>query len=514
VATILSRRKIFLGGLIVAVLGIGVIWAMDLFWPFGPSYLRQPKLAEPPPLMPHARTSLVTVPVTVALPAIRATLDAELPRSFTGKRENPMSGPFGKTDINWTIGRGALSLAGQPEGLMLSTKLTGTLRITDHARRADAGNVNIELERWLQDVTGGLDHRGDVRGSATLTVQPALLPNWRIEPKLAGRVTIAEGGLNVAGFAIEVSDDVKAAIDRTVSDQLKTMQARLRDDPQIEQAARREWSRLCRSISLAGLSAGNPNMFLELRPIRAFASQPMIDASAMALTMGVEAETRIVFSATKPNCPFPARLEIVPPADQGRLAATTPIDIPFTEINRLLNAQLRGKTFPENSDAAGQITVRRARIYPSGDRLLIAMLVTAREKKTWFGFNAEATVFISARPQLDRNEQVLRLTDLLLDVESRAAFGFFGAAARAALPYFEESVRQNAVIDLKPYLASARTGIEAVIAEFDKQDDGISTAAAVTELRLAGIEFDSKTLRVVAEVEGNAKVAVSKLPAP
>ena len=32
------------------------------------------------------------------------------------------------------------------------------------------------------------------------------------------------------------------------------------------------------------------------------------------------------------------------------------------------------------------------------------------------------------------------------------------------------------------------------------------------DLRLTGIEFDSNTLRVIAEADGTAKVAVSELP--
>jgi hypothetical protein len=36
--------------------------------------------------------------------------------------------------------------------------------------------------------------------------------------------------------------------------------------------------------------------------------------------------------------------------------------------------------------------------------------------------------------------------------------------------------------------------------------------AAVTNLRLVGIEFDAKTLRIVAEADGTVRVAVSKLP--
>ena len=52
---------------------------------------------------------------------------------------------------------------------------------------------------------------------------------------------------------------------------------------------------------------------------------------------------------------------------------------------------------------------------------------------------------------------VLRLTDISLDVDSEAAFGLLGAAAKAAIPYIQDALEQNAQIDLKPFAASART---------------------------------------------------------
>ncbi len=84
-----------------------------------------------------------------------------------------------------------------------------------------------------------------------------------------------------------------------------------------------------------------------MHPTRAFAAQPIVDASNVTLTLGIQADTRIVAQETKPDCPFPARLELVAPMDQGRLAIGLPIDVPFTEINRLLEAQIKGRTFPE-----------------------------------------------------------------------------------------------------------------------------------------------------------------------
>jgi hypothetical protein len=507
----MHRRKIIIGALIGAGLIGGTLWTLDKFGLFGPSYLQRPVLAATPPLKPTTLISVMTVPVAVELAVIRTSLDAATPRSFTGKRDNIPSGPFSKTEVRWDIGRESLALAVRPDGLTMSAALSGTLRVGAGGSDVVTGSLNAESGAVQEFMPGSLYHRGEVRGSVTLTARPTLLPNWRIDPKLTGHVTIPEGGLSISGFTIDVSGDVKSTIDRAVNEQVNVVQTQVRNDSTIEQAARREWAKMCRSISLAAIAAGNADLWLELRPIRAFAAHPQINAATATVTVGVEAETRIVAAETKPNCPFPAQLEIVAPVERGRFSIAAPIEVPFTEINRILDLQLKGRVFPANADAAAQFKVLRASVAPSGNQLLISLLIDATEQKTWFGFGARATVYIWVRPELDRAQQKLRLTDMVLDIRSGAAFGLFGAAARIAIPYIQEELEQYAVVDLKPYAASARTGIEAVVADFDKQDDGVNAGATVTDLRLDGVEFDSKTFRVIAEAEGTAKIAVTKL---
>jgi hypothetical protein len=249
-----------------------------------------------------------------------------------------------------------------------------------------------------------------------------------------------------------------------------------------------------------------------LRPVRAAAAQPQIDARNVTLTVGVQAETRILPSATKPSCPFPAQLELVAPIEQGRLAIGLPIDLPFTTVNALLDAQLKGQKFPKDGQAAVEIEVRKAQIAAAGDKLLISLLVKAVEKKSWFGFGAEATVHIWGKPTLDRDQQILRLSELTLAVESDAALGLLGAAARAAMPYLQAALAESAVIDLKHFTADALTKINAALTDFQKDSIGVKIEAAVGNLHLSGINFDSNTLRVIAEAGGTAKVAINELP--
>ena len=307
--------------------------------------------------------------------------------------------------------------------------------------------------------------------------------------------------------------EVKPLLDKAVNEQIAALQTRLRADPFLENAARKEWAKLCRSIPLGGGTSGLPNLWLELRPTRAFAAQPRVDAEALTLTLGVQADSRIIANENKPSCPFPAKVEIVPPLTQGRVADRCADRRALHRGQSPAGGAAQGQEFPgRRQRVRSSVTVLRAKVAASGDRLLISLLVKAKERKSWFGFGTEATVHVWGKPALDREQQILRMGDISLAVESEAAFGLLGAASRAAMPYLQAALQKNAVVDLKPFAANARAGIEKAIAEFRQQSDDVRVEAAVTGLRLTDIAFDSKTLRVIAEADGNVRAAVSRLP--
>jgi uncharacterized protein DUF4403 len=505
------------GALVLAGSFAGALWALDAFFPAGSA--RQPTLAAMPPLAPATRVSTITAPVAIALGAIRDELERHAPRELSGTRDNPLGQLLGKADIGWTMTRTPFAVAGRTDGLVISTALNGTLRVTGQIAN-QAGNVGgalgnllgADVGQKLQNITGKtLDQRADVRGNVTVTARPILGTNWRLDPNLSVQVAVGDSALSIAGIKLSVANEVKPLLDRSVNEQVAALAARIRNDPAVELAARREWAKMCRSISLKGVGADAADLWLEVRPIRAFAAQPRIDQNAVTLTLGVEAQTRISAAATKPDCPFPGELRIVQQPEQGRVALGVPIDVPFAEVSRLLDARLKGRDFAEGGGSVA-ITVLGASLAPSGDRLLISLRVKAHEQRTFFGFGGEATVYVWGRPVLDRERQVLRLADIALDVQSEAAFGLLGAAARAAMPYLQAALADNAVIDLKPFAASAQQNIGAALAEFRQAEPGVRVDAAITGLRLVDIAYDAKTLRIVAEAEGTAQATVTALP--
>ena len=515
-----SLKTILLAIAVVAVSFFVSLKTMDWLSPRGT--VAAPALAQLPPLPPAPRIASIIAPVAVALSAIRDAADRGAPRSFAGKADNPVSQILQNADIGWTASRGPITATGAQDVLSLATPLTGILNVTGSLTSKATGAVGDALGGLLGGNVAkqlgsvnikALNASAEIKGNVTFTSRPKLAASWHIEPNLAAQVTLGDTSLSVAGARVNVPAQVKPLIDKTVADQVAAAETRIRNDPGFEKNARAQWAKLCRSIPLQGAGAASslPALWLELRPLAAIAAQPRVDASAVTLTFGIEGETRITPVQTKPDCPFPARIIIVPPTSGG-VNIGVPIDVPFTDINKIVEAQFAGRTFPEDGSGSVDVTVKRASVAASGDRLLISLLVNAKEKKSFLGFGGEATVHIWGKPVLDQAQQTLRLTNIELAVESEAAFGLLGAAARAAMPHLQKALADKATVDLKPFATNAQKKIAAAIADFQKNEDGVRVAAEITSLRLADIAFDSRTLRVIAVAEGAINVYVTTLP--
>jgi hypothetical protein len=479
-------------------------------------------LAQLPPLPPAPRISVILAQVAIPIPAIRDAADRGAAHTFAGKADNPVSQILQDADIGWTASRGPIAASGAQDALSLTTQLSGKLNVTGSLSSKATGAVGDALGNLLGGNVAkqigavnikAINANAELKGNITITSRPKLAAAWRIEPNLGAQVTLGDTSLSVAGARISVPAQVKPVIDKSVADQVAVAGARIRSDGAFERNARAQWIKACRSIPLQGTGAASsvPALWLELRPTRAIAVQPHVDASAVTLTLGIEAETRITAVQTTPTCPFPEKISIVPPTPAG-VSIGIPIDLPFTDIDKIVETQLAGRTFPEDGSGSVDVTVKQASVAASGDRLLISLLVNAKEKKSFFGFGGEAMVHIWGRPVLDQVQQTLRLTNVEMAVESEAAFGLLGAAARAVMPHLQKALAEKATVDLKPFLTNAQKKVAAAISDFQKNEDGVRVVAEITGLNLADIAFDSKTLRVIAEAAGTINVAITALP--
>jgi hypothetical protein len=517
----MSNRTIIIGAIAVVVVSfLGATFLINLL---RPSSLQEgrPQLVAVPPLKLLAGKSTILAPAAVAMLAIHDALEAQVPHNLSGKPQNPVSQLLQSADLSFTVTRGPLNVSGQPEALVVSTHLSGAFdargTITGAANGVGGaisgliGGLSAGAGQQMQNLVGkGFEQHADLQGTVTAVSRPTISPNWRLSPNLSAQVNVADVVLPIGGVKLSVAGTVKPVLDNAVREQTAALEARVRNDPFIENAARAEWAKLCHATSLGIAAPGAPDLWLEVRPTRAIAAQPEIGSNAVTLFLGVEAQTRIVPNETRPTCPFPKQLVILPKANEGALDITVPIDVPFTEVSRLVETQLGGKTFPEDGSGSYVTTIKRAAIAASGDRLLISLLVNVK-RRGWFSIGADATLHVWGRPLLDQGQQILRFTDVSVDVQSKTAFGLLGVAAQAAVPYLQKMLAEKAVVDLKPFGQDAKKQIVAAVNDFTGRAAGMSVNVAITGIRLTGIDYDDNTLRIIADADGTVSVAISSL---
>ncbi len=254
--------KIAAAIVVAIVFFFGTLWALNLLTPAVEP--QRPVLAETPPLPPATRPSAIVAPVAIAIPAIRQAIEDAAPRSLSGKPDNPIAKVLSKAEVAYTLERAPLTLTGRADGLIIAADLNGTLRI--------AGQLPAQLNSLIGALTGengqqGLsgkdstkdaaknaakngrpvDLHADLKGRVAITSRPRITTGWRLEANLAGKTDLAEANLQVAGVKFNGAREVRFLVDRAMSDQMLALAARVRDDLFIENAARREWIKICRS---------------------------------------------------------------------------------------------------------------------------------------------------------------------------------------------------------------------------------------------------------------------------
>src|SRR5262245_29157567 len=305
--------KIAIGALIVVIVGLGAVWAIKWFSPSATD--ARPKLVEVPRLPPISRSSRIVIPAVITLTALRDAME-QAPRDLSGKSEIPL-GPS-SAEVAWSAERGRFGVEGGPNGLTLSTQLRGSLRASAQGvglRPPEGFGPPGGLFNPPRDIPGlppgflrppggqgqtqpqtqtpsqnerTTEQTAEISGNVVLTARPTLLPEWRVQPNLVSQVTISEATANFFGMRFSLSNQVKPLLERSINEQVASLQQRLGNDPFIEQAARQEWAKMCRAIPL-GAAPGAPNLWLEVRPTRALAEQRRIGLYALPVTCGVEA---------------------------------------------------------------------------------------------------------------------------------------------------------------------------------------------------------------------------------
>lgn len=341
----------------------------------------------------------------------------------------------------------------------------------------------------------------------TAETRPQLLPAWRLQPQFSASARVEEAKIPITNVGdISVRGHVQRAIDDKLAALRDQLEGKLGADDRIEREARKAWDRLCQAFALDPDKDGRPDLYLRVTPTVARASQPRIDETGLLLQVGIEANTEISEDGEKPDCPFPAVLQLLP-TENARFDIALPVDLTYETINRVAAAQMPATI--KRPDQGIEALFRSVKIAATqDDRLLVTIDGSFSENRWLFGKTVEGTFVVRAGPKLDLSRNAIGFEAVDLDIKSRQMFGLTELLAKGAAPLIEQWVASSLAIDVRREAERLPLLAAAAIAAFNQKTDGVEVQARFDQPKLVGLDFDAAKVRLIGEAHGQVSVAV------
>jgi len=332
-----------------------------------------------------------------------------------------------------------------------------------------------------------------------VTTTPRLMPNWTIAPEMEIDLQLTKAELPIKGIgAINIRNHVQPALGRAVAVAVEQAEGLLANPDLMRGPLQKTWQELCAAWPVQS------GLWLTTRPIALRASQPVITAERVLIAAEVEADMSLVTADAPPqpsNCaPLPKTLEIIAIPGMGDAEIALPVQIGWDWLTDAITEAVKA---PVDVSGYGTISVAEPSVSAFGDRLLIGALLDSAPSAFYLPA-IRGRVWVTARPQLDRDAGLLRLTDVALTTETANALsGAAGWAADAMLSYWQD---RDVTVDIAKLEAEA---LEVASAQAQSLTKGLASHGSFTvsldEIRLADIAVAGEGL--AADVRAKGRIA-------
>jgi hypothetical protein len=482
--------------------------AANAIWPFAdkldapaPAKIdAQPAPANPP-------MSRIFATVSASLERLKQELEKAAPQSQSGARGDPVGNPVIDDVLEWNASRSPITISGGDNAISASTTIGGTVRIRGTVRliRGDIG----KLLGKLNPTNIPFSAHADLGANASITARPGLLPNWRLSPNLSLAVDLfkAEVPINNVG-TISVRGLVRDDLAGKVAGLQNDLNNRIANDPFLEQEARKLQEQVCK---VHEFDAGDGRKgWVVAFPEAWEATQPKIDVAYLMVGLGLRAKTQVFFGErpADPSCPDLAPLELQETIPAAAFNLSVPADLPWSELSKAAAAGLKGKGFTrEGFGETITAMVTDFELAPNGDRLQ-AKVAFDGKIEGWFGEKFSGTVYLFAKPSLDRENRQLRFTDVDMTIESEKLLSVAGVFGKLLVPLLEEEVAELAVVDLQAQADKAKMEADKALTKLnsDLTAQGLQLDGSLDDVELQDVAIGEKTLSVLIGAKGKVVV--------
>lgn len=447
---------------------------------------------------PQAPISRIFIPVSMPISSIAAIAEAKTPPSEGGSKNLRNFGPASNNVANFNFNRSKLSVTGGDNQLNIAGTVSGNVRVSGRIKpiRGGAGRL-----------LGGLNPRVpysqnvNLAGDVNALLKPQLNENWRVVPGITGGVALTEVKARIAKvFTLSLRGELQGDVNKAINKAITKLNTEIASNPFLENIGKKAWSDLCEPIEI---KTPDGLLYLHISPKQFHATQPSITAQNFSIALGLETLLDINDKSTRAN-PCPSFNNILAIDKEVDKVTTLRVNASFSFDT--LNAQLSGLAEkPIKSDSSG-IKVHSATLTHHGDKLLITIDADFQHIGWIWDDVKRQTVYLTVKPILDSEQQVLRFQEVSLDVASQTVIGgFFSAIAGTFAPLLEQNIQQIS-IDLKPEIKKAKERVSAAKEDLVKKTGPLTISTLeLNELKALQLWHDVRGINVA--IDAKAQIA-------
>ncbi len=303
-----------------------------------------------------------------------------------------------------------LNADGEKEGLKMKISRLGAIKVhwkNNVARYQAPLQVLIEKQIISSNVMPALENLALKTAFSLRLIFETTLDlgtDWQLKPKTRFVSFEWLSEVKALGGLIDIKKIVERRIYKTMPDVLRNMDDTIRNGIHIDRVMRRVWKKIQRPLLI---NRNAPLVWLKIHPIQ-FEMGKITTKNGNLMVQGrLSATTETILGDT----PVYTVLNRLPPLIKHPTLPDTAFlyirtEIPYDQINTVLNENLIGKTFPVSGR---RIKIKSAKIWGCGDNLFLQLLVTGGVK---------GDVYFQGKPVYEPSTQTISIQNFDFEVHT------------------------------------------------------------------------------------------------
>ncbi len=249
------------------------------------------------------------------------------------------------------------------------------------------------------------------------------------------------------------------------------------------------------------------DLWVALHPTGLFIGDVQARDGQVFLDAGIRGVFRVVVGdrpATADLTPLPAPS---PPPSEPGLALDVALAISFEAANEQLDRRVEGQVIEvplKLVDRTVPVTIERVELYPSGERLAVAIEFSADLRGHLFDLRGQ--MYLLGTPTLDPTRRELTVADL--DYDSRTDVALVDAAEWLLHDTILRAVQEHLVFPYTAPLADIRRQANETIADYQVAR-GVKLHGHFEEVRVQGLEVTDAAIVALAQIRGHARLVLT-----